>query len=154
MHHKVSPETLARWAAWNKAHPNYRPTKKEAIAKIDFVCQVPMDDAAIAQDLPPVELPPLLTSMTGVFGAPSQPNIIADNTPPDVPPQSGPGDPVFPPVYSPGPPTIFGGFTPPISTTPEPASLILMATAFGFMSGLVFWKKHQSTMQEDQSTLS
>jgi hypothetical protein len=152
IHHKVSPETLARWAAWNKAHPHYRPTKNEAMAKVDFVCQVPMDDAAMAQDLPPVELPPLITSMAGMFGAPSQPSIIADNTPPDVPPQSAPGDPVFPPVYYPGPPTIFGSATPPISVTPEPASLILMMTAFGFMSGLIFWKRHH-TIQEGQSAL-
>ena len=153
IHHKVSPETLARWAAWNKAHPHYRPTKNEAMAKVDFVCQVPMDDAAMAQDLPPVELPPLITSMAGMFGAPSQPSIIADNTPPDVPPQSAPGDPVFPPVYYPGPPTIFGSATPPISVTPEPASIILMMTAFGFMSGLIFWKRHH-TIQEGQSALS
>lgn len=152
IHHKVSPETLARWAAWNKAHPHYRPTKNEAMAKVDFVCQVPMDDAAMAQDLPPVELPPLITSMAGMFGAPSQPSIIADNTPPDVPPQSAPGDPVFPPVYYPGPPTIFGSATPPISVTPEPASIILMMTAFGFMSGLIFWKRHH-TIQEGQSAL-
>jgi hypothetical protein len=155
LHHKVSPETLARWAAWNKAHPHYRPTKNESMAKIDFVCQVPQDDAAMAQDLPPVELPPLLTSMAGVFGAPSQPSIVADNTPPDVPPQSAPGDPVYPPIYSPGPPTVVGsGTPPPVSITPEPASLVLMMTAFGFMSGLIFWKRHQATTQEAQSVLS
>ena len=48
LHHKVSPETLARWAAWNKAHPHYHPTQKESMDKIDFVCEVPMDDAGIS----------------------------------------------------------------------------------------------------------
>jgi hypothetical protein len=130
------------------------------MAKIDFVCDVPMDDATIAKDLPPVELPPLLTSMTDIFTAPgqpnpapSQPNIIANNViPPDTPLQSPPENPEYPPVYYPGPPTIFGGGpyyppTPPISQTPEPASLILMTTAFGLLSGLVFWKRHRSLVE-------
>ena len=141
LHHKVSPATLASWAAWNKAHPHYRPTKKEVIDKINFVCQVPMDDSAIAQDLPPIELPPLLPSM-----APPQPNILVSSmAPPDSPIQPPAGDPEYPPVYYPGPPTLFGGgSTPPISPTPEPSSLLLMATAVGLLSGLVFKKRRQS----------
>jgi hypothetical protein len=162
LHHKRSPETLARWAAWNKAHPNYRPhpTPKESLAKIDFVCQVPMDNSAVAQDLPPVELPALLPAMTDIFTAPSQPNIIASNVvPPDTPLQSPPGDPAYPPVYYPGVPTIFGGgpnsqLTPPISPTPEPPSVILMMTAFGLLSGLVFWKRSRLDEQECQPALA
>lgn len=148
LHHKVSPETLARWAAWNKAHPHYRPTKKESMDKIDFVCQVPMNESGLTQDLPPVALPPLLTSMTDTFSAPSQPSIQVSNVvPPDNPEQPIVGDPIYPPVYYPGPPTIFAANTPPpISPTPEPASLVLMATALTLMSGLIFWKKRQPTL--------
>lgn len=145
IHHKPSAATLARWAAWNKAHPHYRPTKKEALDKIDFVCDVPMDDAAIGQDLPPVALPPLLTTMTDTFGAPSQPNVEVSNlVPPDNPQQPPVGDPIYPPVYYPGPPAIVGYTSPPISPTPEPASLVLMATALAMMSGFVFWKRRSA----------
>jgi hypothetical protein len=125
--------------------------------KVDFVCQVPMGDVAIAQDLPPVSLPPLLTSMTDTFTAPSQPNVLVSNVvPPDNPLQPVTGEPEFGPVYYPGPPSIFGGNTPPtppVSPTPEPASLLLMTTAFGLMSGLVFWKRHQSTGLQRQPAL-
>lgn len=156
LHHKVSADTLARWAAWNKAHPHYRPTRKEAMDKVDFVCQVPTDVDAIAQDLPPVSLPPLLPAMTDTFTAPP-PILVASNVvPPDNPAQPPTGDPEFGPVYYPGPPSIFGGNTPPtppVSPTPEPASLLLMTTAFGLMSGLVFWKRHQSTDPQRQTTL-
>jgi PEP-CTERM motif len=157
LHHKVSPETLARWAAWNKDHPHYRPTKKESMDKIDFVCQVPMDDADVAQDLPPVSLPPLLPSMTDTFTAPSQPNVLVSSVVPvDNPQQPPTGDPQFGPVYYPGPPSVFGGNTPPtppVSPTPEPASLLLMATGFGLMLGLVFWKQHRSTGLQRQLAL-
>jgi hypothetical protein len=145
LHHKVSPETLARWAAWNKAHPHYRPTPKESMDKIDFVCQVPVDVDALADDLPPVDLPPLLNSMTDTFTAPSQPNVVVSNlVPPDNPEQPPLADPIFPPVYFPGPPTIFSVNTPPvppITPTPEPASVLLMTTALALMSGLIYRNK-------------
>ncbi len=163
-HHKVSPETLARWAAWNKAHPNYhpRPTIKESMDKIDFVCEVPMDNSSTAQDLPPVDLPPLLTSMTDILPPPSEPNIIASNVvPPDTPQQLPPGDPAYPPVYYPGIPTIFGGGsvpssppTPPLTQAPEPPSVIFMMTAFGLLSGMVFWKRSQIADRECQAAFA
>jgi hypothetical protein len=140
LHHKVSPETLVRWAAWNKAHPHYRPTKKESMDKIDFVCEVPMDDAGMSDALPPVALPPLLNSMTDTFTAPSQPNIVVSNlVPPDSPVPPLAANPIYPPVYFPGPPTIFSGNAPPpIAPTPEPGSLLLMTTALALMSTLIY----------------
>ena len=145
LHHKVSAETLVRWAAWNKAHPHYRPTKKEAMDKIDFVCQVPMDNAPLTDELPPVALPPVLNSMTDTFAAPAPPNIVVSElVPPDNPVQQPVGNPIYPPVYFPGPPTIFTGNAPPIpptTPTPEPASLLLKTTALGLMSVLVYRNK-------------
>ena len=82
--------------------------------KIDFVCEVPMDDAGMSDALPPVALPPLLTSMTDTFTAPSQPNIVVSNlVPPDNPAPPLVANPIYPPVYFPGPPTIFSGNAPP-----------------------------------------
>jgi len=113
--------------------------------KIDFVCQVPMDDAAMSDGLPPVALPPLLNSMTDTFAAPSQPTIIVSNlVPPDNPEQPPVANPIYPPVYYPGPPTIFSGETPPVpppADTPEPSSLLLMTTAIGLMSALIYRNK-------------
>ncbi len=147
LHHKVSPETLARWAAWNKAHPHYHPTRKESMDKIDFVCQVPMDDAAMSDDLQPVALPPVLPSMMDTFSAPSQPTVVVSNlVPPDNPEQPPIADPIYPPVYYPGPPTIFSGEAPPpINPTPEPASVLLMTTALGLLSALIYRKKTRAT---------
>jgi hypothetical protein len=145
LHHKVSAETLTRWAAWDKAHPHYRPTKKESMDKIDFVCQVPTNTEAITDNLPPIDLPPLDNSMTDTFTAPSQPNIVVSSlVPPDNPDQPPIADPIYPPVYFPGPPTIFSGNTPPtppITPTPEPTSLVLMTTAAGLMAALMYRNK-------------
>lgn len=145
LHHKVSPETLERWAAWNKAHPHYRPSKNESMEKINFVCQVPTDVEGISEDLPPVDLPPLLNSMIDTFTAPGPPNIVVSNlVPPDNPDQPPIADPIYPPVYFPGPPTIFSGSTPPVppvTPTPEPASVLLLTTALALMSGVVYRNK-------------
>lgn len=156
LHHKVSPETLARWAAWNKAHPHYRPTKKETLDKINFVCEVPMDDEGIAQELPPVELPPVLPAMTDTVINPPPNVVVSSVVPPDNPLQPITTDPEFGPVYYPGPPSIFGGNTapiPPISGTPEPASLVLMTTALGLLAGLVFRHRQQDALLSQQARL-
>lgn len=138
LHHKVSKETLVRWAAWNKAHPHYRPTKKEAMDKIDFVCQVPVADAAISENLPPVDLPPMFPSMMDTFSAPAPPNVVVSSlVPPDNPELPPVADPVFPPVYY---PTVIGGVPSP-APTPEPASVLLMATALGLLSVLIYRKR-------------
>ncbi len=58
-HHKVSAATAARWAAWDKAHPNWHPKKKlpaETLAQLDFACAVPVIQKPVDGDLPPLEL--------------------------------------------------------------------------------------------------
>jgi len=145
VHHKVSAATAARWAAWNKAHPHYhpRPTIKEAVAKIDFACQIPVEEANLTQPLPPMEMPPLLPAMiaTDLFTP-----IVPNQVPSDIP-NPPPSDQEYPPVYYPTPPTVFGGgsFPPPtitsVSPVPEPTSLILMTTAFGALLGMALWKR-------------
>lgn len=152
LHHRVSAATLARWAAWNKAHPNYRPTKKEALDKIDFVCGVPSDSSGIDAEVPPVALPPLLTSMTNTFTAPSMPGItVANLVPPDSPMVLTPGDPVYPQVYSPGPP---GSSSPSASVTPEPSSLLFMTTGVVAMTGMALWRRRPRMDWESPSKLS
>ena len=123
--------------------------------KINFVCEVPMDDSGIAEDLPPVALPPMLPTMTDVFPAPVPPDVLVSNVVPvDNPLQPPMGNPQFGPVYYPGPPTNFNSLTPPITATPEPPSLLLMTTAVGLLLILVFRKRDSSSSLVRQATLS
>ena len=57
-HHKVSAATAARWAAWDKAHPNWHPKKSpaETLAQLDFACAVPVIQKPVDGELPPLEL--------------------------------------------------------------------------------------------------
>src|SRR5215472_5576418 len=56
-HHKVSAATAARWAAWDKAHPNWHPkTPKETMAQLDFACAVPVVEKPADGELPPLQL--------------------------------------------------------------------------------------------------
>lgn len=111
--------------------------------KINFVCEVPMDDAPLSDELTPVALPPVMNSMTDTFVAPTPPNVVVSElVPPENPAQQPVGNPIYPPVYYPGPPTIFtGNAPPPIAPTPEPASWLLMTTAVGLMSTMVYRNK-------------
>jgi hypothetical protein len=152
LHHRVSAATLARWAAWNKAHPHYRPTPKESLSKIDFVCDVPTDPSGMDQPVPPVSLPPLLPSMTNTFTAPSLPSVtVANLVPPDVPVIPPTGDPIYPPMAAPGPP---GSYSPPLSATPEPASLVFMTSGMVAMSGLVLYRRRPRMVSQPPAKLS
>ncbi len=151
LHHRVSAATLARWAAWNKAHPHYHPTPKEALDKIDFVCGVPTDPAEMDQPVPPVSLPSLLSSMTNTFTAPSLPSVtVANLAPPDAPITPPTGDPVYPPMEAPGPP---GSYSPSLSATPEPSSLIFVATGVGAMSGLALYRRRPRMISQPPANL-
>lgn len=143
-HHKVSAATAARWAAWDKAHPNWHPQKKtpnETLAQLDFACQVPVDVKSVDGDLPPLQIADLEVPMD-MLPPPPQPTVVALNTPPpsffpeDQPSQSL----VSPPIYSPEYPSLFGiapipSVAPPIGATPEPSTWMMLATAmFGIFA--------------------
>jgi hypothetical protein len=142
-HHKVSAATAARWAAWDKAHPNWHPKKtpKETLAQLDFACQVPVETKPVDGDLPPLQITGLVLPMD-MLPPPETPTIVAMNTPPpNLFPEDQPSSLVSPPIYSPQYPTLFGvapipAVVPPIGATPEPSSWMMLATAMLAMFAL------------------
>lgn len=143
-HHKVSAATAARWAAWDKAHPNWHPKKtpKEMLAQLDFACQVPVETKPVEQDLPPLQIAGFDFPMD-MLPPPQPPTIVAMDTPPPAlfPDVRSPSI-VSPPIYSPQYPTLFGFVVPAVSTpigaTPEPSSWMMLATALLAMAGLAY----------------
>lgn len=139
-HHKVSAETAARWVAWNKAHPNYKPhkmTPKETWEKVNFACEVPLVEKTADLELPTLEAPPV--ELPPELFPPAAPAVVAENQMP-VFPQGPPNNLLLPPAYVPEVPVVFGPVYPAIpvispstpvapAPTPEPGSLVLMTTA-------------------------
>jgi len=152
-HHKVSAATAARWAAWDKAHPNWHPKKKpaETLAQLDFACAVPVIEKPADGDLPPLELNRFNFASDFELPPPTDapPVLVAMNEPPqNFPPDQPTASYVMPPIYSPPYPTLFGPPPPPppghsvqpppggstnptgpINPTPEPSSWMLLATS-------------------------
>ena len=141
-HHKVSAATAARWAAWDKAHPNWHPKKSaaETLAQLDFACAVPMIENPVDGDLPPLQLTALVFPTDFELPPPEAPPLVAMNeTPqnlfPDQPSMSLVSPPIFPPQY----PSLFGPPPPPPPSrsvqptspglTPEPSSWMLLVTS-------------------------
>jgi hypothetical protein len=137
--HKVSAATAARWAAWDKAHPNWHPRKSpaETLAQLDFACAVPLIEKPADGDLPPLELNTF--NFAPNLPPPDAPPVVAMLEPPQ---QLFPDQPsmsmVSPPIYSPQYPTIFGPPPPPPphsvnpinpGPTPEPSTWMLLATS-------------------------
>jgi len=120
--HHYSKTTLARWAEWGKAHPNYHPPKRrpamkpqEVADKVNFACTVDPEPVLVAgllqNNLPPE--PPEL-SLT--------PTFLTVNTAP-LPP----GSPVSLVNLPPSAPPISVG------DVPEPQSWIFGATGLAFL---------------------
>ena len=143
VHHRVSAATAARWAAWDKAHPNWHPKKKpaETLAQLDFACAVPVIEKPVDGELPPLTLNAFNFASDFELPPPdSPPVVVAMNEPPQdfVPDQPSNGL-VMPPIYSPPYPTLFGAFpTPPTGNStppsgpglaPEPSSWMLLLTS-------------------------
>ena len=153
-HHKVSAETAARWTAWNKEHPNYRPhrrlTPKETWEKVNFACQVPLIEKTADLTLPTLELPPL--ELPPDLFPPETPVVVARNETP-VFQQEPPTDMLVPPTYNPEVPTIFGpafpstpSVLPPAvpSPVPEPRSLVLLATSLASLLSLLVLRRSKA----------
>jgi hypothetical protein len=139
-HHKVSAATAARWAAWDKAHPNWHPkTPKETLAQVDFACSVPLIQKPVDGDLPPLELTAFDFPVDMLPPPEAPPVTVAMNTPPqDLFPDQPTPSVISPPIYSPEYPSLFGSFpAPPTRSvappapgpTPEPSSWMLLATS-------------------------
>lgn len=143
VHHKVSAATAARWAAWDKAHPNWHPKKSpaETLAQLDFACAVPMIEKPADGDLPPLELNTFNFPQDLMLPPPAGPPMVAMNEPPqDLFPDAPPMSLVSPPLYSPQYPTLFGpppsgpgrSVQPPppaLGPAPEPSTWMMLATA-------------------------
>lgn len=144
-HHKVSAATAARWAVWDKAHPNWHPKKspREVLAQLDFACAVPMVQKPVDGDLPPLELNTFNFASGVELPPPDSPPVEAMNQPPqNIVPDQPSMSLVSPPIYSPQYPTLFGGLPPPpppghsvtpppngTGLAPEPSSWMLLATS-------------------------
>jgi len=141
-HHKVSAATAARWAAWDKAHPNWHPKKPaETLAQLDFACAVPVIQKPVDGDLPPLELNTFNLAPNPELPPDTPPVVVAMNEPPqNFLPDQPSSSYVMPPIYSPPYPALFGPPPspppPPHSVTPtapgltpEPSSWMMLATA-------------------------
>jgi hypothetical protein len=156
-HHKVSAATAARWAAWDKAHPNWHPKKSpaETLAQLDFACAVPVIQKPVDGELPPLELNTFSFPSAVTLPAPDSPPVVAMLEPP---PQLFPDRPsagfVSPPIYSPQYPTLFGVPPPPgppghsvnptgpsepgVGLAPEPSSWMLLITSVLAIGSLAY----------------
>jgi hypothetical protein len=140
---RVSKTTADAWAAWRLAHPNWKPkpnsrpkyvmTREEAVQKVNFACSVPTEDSNLDLlfssadfDGPPpfIQLPPMNTTQIN----------FPDQVPPEVA-ELGPMPvlPVIPPAF----PLVSGA-------VPEPASLMLVGTGFGFLCLLMAARARES----------
>lgn len=151
-HHKVSAGTAARWAAWDKAHPNWHPKKSpaETMAQLDFACAVPIIQKPVDGELPPLELNTFSFPPDLELPPPDAPPVVAMNEPPqDLFPDQPPMSRVSPPIFTPRYPTLFGAppSPPPPGHTvnptggggglaPEPSSWMLLATSLLAMGTL------------------
>jgi hypothetical protein len=152
---RLSKTTAEAWAEWRIGHPNWKPnpsihrpkyimTREEALQKVAFACEVPLEPVSLDMfftaadfELPPpiVNFPPM--EATQINFPDEIPPEVAEIPPseswpplgPFVPPALGGqpinGSPIVPAVPS-GPPPYTG-------PVPEPGSLVLLSTGFGFL---------------------
>ena len=115
-HHKVSAATAARWAAWDKAHPNWHPKKSpaETLAQLDFACAVPVIQKPVDGELPPLELNTFNFPTEMLLPRRMRLRVVAMNSRHRSFSRTSRSDGVVsPPIYSPQYPTLFGAPPPP-----------------------------------------
>lgn len=144
---RVSKTTADAWAAWRIAHPNWKPnpnvhrpkyvmTRDEQVNKIQFACEVPVENPNVALffhtaevDPPPFIMPPSMSTETKL---PALPTEIAEVvTPTPVAQYFAPP----PPVTAPGIDTSVPG------PTPEPNALVLTTTGLGIVA--LLWMRRR-----------
>ena len=135
IHHRVSAATAARWAAWDKAHPNWHPKKRpaETLAQLDFACSVPLIQKPADGELPPIELN-TFSFPPDLLPPPDAPPVVAMNEPPQIFPDQPGMSLVTPPIYMPPYPSLTAPPPPshsvqPVGPTPEPSTWMLLATS-------------------------
>jgi len=138
----VSRQTAARWAEWNKTHPNYHPhprpkyklVPEEVVKKVEFACQVPVNPVDIAENLTPIapDFTPYPLQPKVVLPPPILPGVVEIST-------AGTPPPPFLPPYSPGIP-------PSAAPVPEPSDLILVVTGAFFVGAAVFRTRRRSQL--------
>ena len=120
---RVSPATEARWKAWNKTHPNFRPksrpqyklTSEEVSRKMAFDCQIPVDPVMLAMEIPP-QMP--VGQPTDLFPAPTPRTVVLEKAQTSTLP-------VTALAVAPTPANI--------APVPEPSSLIFALTGLAFL---------------------
>jgi hypothetical protein len=135
----VSKQTAARWAEWNKTHPNFHPHSRpkyklvpeEVVKQVQFACQVPTKPVELSEVLPPI-IPDfnLEPPRTVVLAPPVLPGVVEISTASTPPPP-------FLPPYSPGIP-------PGLAPVPEPSSVVLSFTGTFFVGLMVFFARRRS----------
>jgi len=137
---KVSKQTAARWAEWNKTHPSFHPhprpkyklVPEEVVKQVEFACQVPTKPVETSELLPPIvpdfKLDPPPPTM--VLAPPVLPGVVEISTASTPPPP-------FLPPYSPGVP-------PGLAPVPEPSSIVLFFTGALFAGAMACFARRRS----------
>jgi len=160
LHKRVSKATAIAWANWRVSHPNWKPkpnaqrsltplTREEAVKKVNFTCDVEDATPSNMQSLIALN-PPIVPSEfepaeieTSQVSFPDQPQAETSQITPNVAAVT-PVHPYVPTIPTSSlPPFIETPLTvtpPTTDVTPEPSSLMLLATGMISICGL-FWRR-------------
>lgn len=129
----VTKRTADAWAQWRVAHPDWKPkptvhrpkyvmTRDEAVKKVEFACSVPTDPLELNILFSPDDFqnPPPFVQL-------HQMNQTQIDFPSEVPPEVAEN---MPPILV--LPAVPLSTPPPVGPVPEPGSLFLVGTGFGF----------------------
>jgi hypothetical protein len=135
---RVSKETAARWAEWNKTHPNFHPharpkykiVPEEVVKQVEFACEVPQTPSRVTALLPPTVPEFKFDPVAVVLPPPELPPVtqVAQN--------NGPTPPFLPPYN--------GGLPPGLSQVPEPSSLVMLLSGCFALGAVALYQKRKS----------